>query len=688
MSKDPYKYFRIEARELLEELGQGVLNLEKEGAGRDLIGRLLRLAHTLKGAARVVKQTEISDLAHALEDVLAPYRDGAALPAHDEVNRLLGLLDACSARLTRLGQAPEPEPAGTARRLPEDTFETVRVDIAEMDALLYGLSEASSHLGALREEAAAVAQVLRTARKLTTRWTDGRSGKPDGDRNGPGTASAARALAEEVRAALERIDRNLRIGVDRAERDLRRTRDKAGDLRLLPASTIFGALERSARDAADALQKRIDWEATGGDNRLDAHVLRALRDALIHVVRNAVAHGIESEADRTAAGKPPLGRVRMRVERRGSRVVFLCQDDGRGLDVEAIRQAALVRGLAAPAGARSLTLEDAVRLIFQGGVSTSRAVSNVSGRGVGLDVVRETVARLKGEVNLQSEPARGTTIEISVPVSIESLAVLAVSAGGLTTLLPFDSVRQTLRLQEEEIARSAAGASILFQNQAVPFLPLATILRRNGSRARQPRFCSVVVVQARASLAALGVDRLEGILNVVMRPLPPLSGRGGAVAGAALDEEGNPQLVLDPAGLVEIVHAGPGQPDDRVPALKAPLLVIDDSLTTRMLEQSILESAGYRVDLAVSGEEALRKARQNRYALFVVDIEMPGMDGFEFIERTRGDPVLRAVPSILVTSRAAAEDRHHGEQAGARAYIVKSEFDEGVLLRTIRDLIG
>ena len=203
-----------------------------------------------------------------------------------------------------------------------------------------------------------------------------------------------------------------------------------------------------------------------------------------------------------------------------------------------------------------------------------------------------------------------------------------------------------------------------------------------------PRFWPVLIVQSDSRLAAVGVDRVLRRTSVVMRPLPRLAGRIELIAGASLDSEGNPQPVIDPAGLVRLVARGTHAAAEAVPARKLPLLVIDDSLTTRMLEQSILETAGYDVDLAVSGEEALGKARQTRYAMFVVDIEMPGIDGFEFIERVQADPQLRDIPSILVTSRASMEDRRRGEQVGARAYIVKSEFDEGQLLRMIRGLIG
>src|SRR5580692_8972316 len=201
------------------------------------------------------------------------------------------------------------------------------------------------------------------------------------------------------------------------------------------------------------------------------------------------------------------------------------------------------------------------------------------------------------------------------------------------------------------------------------------------------RSWSAVVIEGANALAAVGVERLCGTQNLVLRPLPELTPCDPIVAGASFDAEGYPQLVLDPHGVVEHVHrAGPALSAASAP--RAPILVIDDSLTTRMLEQSILESAGYEVDVATSGEEALERVRKRRYALFLVDVEMPGMDGFSFIERTRSEPILRDIPAVLVTSRNAPEDRRRGEQAGASAYIVKGEFDQNYLLRMTKELVG
>jgi two-component system chemotaxis sensor kinase CheA len=244
-----------------------------------------------------------------------------------------------------------------------------------------------------------------------------------------------------------------------------------------------------------------------------------------------------------------------------------------------------------------------------------------------------------------------------------------------------------IQVKREDIARSPQGDSILLEGMAIPLFFLAENLRAEGSTSRESAY-PAIVIQAGNGRAALGVDRLYGAGHVMMRPLPPLCVADAVVAGTTLDAEGNPRLVLDPSALIDAARLSKGRAAEPVGTRHLPILVIDDSLTTRMLEQSILESAGYEVDLAISGEEALEKARVQKYALFIVDVEMPGMSGFEFIEKSRADAFLNDVPAILVTSRDAPEDRLRGQQVGARAYIVKGQFDQGRLLQTIAELMG
>ncbi len=678
MAKDPYRYFRVEARELVEGLVQGVLDLEKGGAGFAGPDSLLRLAHTLKGAARVVKQPGIAEMAHAMEAALATHRDYQLPVPRALSDEMLRLLDAIGAQLKELEPPVEPGRDAPARGSSEEPLETVRVDVREMDGLLNGIAEATARAAMLHQAAATLTAARRRPHESVA--------APAGRANG--VARAASPGAGELDETLERLDRSLAAGVDGLERALTQVQHQAYQLRLVPVNTIFPLLERAVRDVAQVLDKPVEFHTAGGAHRVDAHVLAVLRDALLHVVRNAVAHGIESASARSVAGKQPSGRVELEVERRGSRVAFRCRDDGAGIDVAAIRAVAVRRGLLPAATAGELDLQQAVQLILRGGVSTISAVSEVAGRGIGLDVVRENTARLKGEVAIESAPGRGTAVEICVPISLSSRVVLLVEVADSVAAIPLDAVRGAVRLTADALTRAAAGESLAYGGAAVPYVPLLRVLRGADGTGRETRSRAAVVLQSGPALAAVGVDRLLGTTSMVARPLPALAPADPAVAGASLDAEGNPQLLLDPAGLVAAARAGCAAEPPTGARRRPSILVVDDSLTTRMLERSILESAGYDVDLATSGEEALGKARERLYGVFVVDVEMPGMDGFEFVTRTRADPVLRDIPSILVTSRNAAEDRRRGEEAGARAYIAKGEFDQRYLLQVIRDLVG
>lgn len=648
MAKDPYQYFRIEAREHVEGLSTGVLELEKRGVDQELVSRLLRHAHTLKGAARVVRQSKISELSHSIEEILAPSRGGKSATGRDSINALLQLIDSIEKQLNSLTQplvstaaAMSATPGGAAQPVtsagnhpPEGSFNNVRVEINELDLLLHGIWEVGINLSAMRQQATALDQVL----------------------------------------------------IEATERELLQLQDRAGQLRLLPASSLFPSLERAARDAADSTGKQLEFRAVGGDNRLDAHVLRRLNDALLHLVRNAVCHGIESPAERAAASKPMAGRVDVAVERRGNRLTFSCRDDGRGIDVAAVRRVASARGLVSDN--EPLTPEEAVRLLFRGGFTTAGAVTEHAGRGIGLDVVRETARLLDGNVEMRSVPSIGTIVQVTVPVSMESMAVLEVEIAGHRTCIPFMAVRRVLHVSDSQIAQSPEGDAILLDGSPVPIVPLAQLYfpkmplpPRSGAR-------RVIVIETGNECVAVSVDRICGRKMIVLKALPAALDNTELILGACLDALGDPVAVIDPSNLGEAVRRAPGSLSLGTSPCKPCVLVIDDSLTTRMLEQSILETAGYEVDLAVSGEDGLVKAKGRPYSVYIVDVEMPGMSGFEFIAKAKSDPDLTKTPAVLVTSRGAPEDRARGEAVGAAAYIVKGEFQEVTFLKTISRLVA
>jgi two-component system chemotaxis sensor kinase CheA len=321
---------------------------------------------------------------------------------------------------------------------------------------------------------------------------------------------------------------------------------------------------------------------------------------------------------------------------------------------------------------------------MRGGVSTAASVTEISGRGIGMDVVREAVARLGGDVSLRTEAGSGTTFELVVPLSLASVESLIIASQHTAAAIPVDAVRHVQRLAADAAAPDVDAYSVIHDGRSVPLVSLAALLGEAEHPGRRD-LAAVIVAASGGELVALGAARLLGVATVVQRALPAMALAAPAVAGIAVDAEGTPQLVLDPDGLVA---AGADERPRPATELREPppVLVVDDSLTTRMLERSILEAAGYRVELATSGEEGLELARRKRFALILVDVEMPGIDGFTFIERLRADPALRDIPAILVTSLASPEHVRRGEEVGAQGYMVKSEFDQARLLARIREL--
>jgi two-component system chemotaxis sensor kinase CheA len=678
MAQDLYKYFRLEARDLLDQFTKGMLELERSGGDSALIQRLLRVAHTLKGAARVVKQPEIADCAHAIEDVLSPFRESADGVARGQLDTILKQLDDIGGRIRAL--TPVEGADVPVQSKSDEGFRTVRVDVAEMDVVLAGVAETHALLNGLRAAALTLEHARHLADMLQAQVAP--HGATGQDRQSRDDADRLLSMTEELRRRFGGFERSLGSAIDQMDSELRQLRDSAEQLRLVSAGTLFTALERTARDAARALSKQVVFEGKGGVIRLDSHVLEVVQGALMQLVRNAVAHGIELGSERRTAGKQAIGRVTVDIHRLGRRIAFECRDDGRGVDLDAVRRVAHQRGLLGP-GAKQFGAEDLIRALLRGGISTSKAITEVSGRGIGLDVVREAAERLGGEVIVRTQAGEGTTFQLIVPPSLASLDALIVEASGSAIGIPLDAVRSSLRVAAKDISRVPAGATVLYEDKVIPFISLSKAL--DGTRQPASRNWTAVVVAGARGTVAIGVDRLLDTARIVVRPLPEHTPASASVAGVSLDADGNPQLVLDPEGLVTEAHSGDtAELESTSPG--RPVLVIDDSLTTRMLEQSILESAGYDVDVAQSGEEAIEIIRRKHYALFLVDVEMPGMDGFTFIERIRSDSAFQEIPAVLVTSRASPEDRQRGRDVGAQGYIIKSEFDQAELLTMISSL--
>jgi two-component system chemotaxis sensor kinase CheA len=660
MAGDPYKYFRLEAAELVDELGKGLAALASapDPAG---VARMLRHAHTLKGAARVVRLTALADVAHQIEDVLEPYRKAAHALAPEHAAAIGALLDQLTAGLAQLDR---PAVAATPQRA-EEPVRVIRAELAELDVLHEAAAEANAAVRTIRDETGGLALIRQLAETLALQVSD------DG----------TRGLAHRLRDEATRVARAISSRLDQSIQELGQVLASAEQLRLAAVAGLQVTIERTARDTAAAVNKHVVVTVEGGDVRLESDVLGLVQTALVQLVRNAVAHGIEGPDQRRAAGKPEAGTIAIEVIRRGARVHIACRDDGAGIDHDAVRRAAQRLGLPTPPPNASAT--ELLAVLLHGGVSTAAGVTSVAGRGVGLDVVGDVARRLGGEVTASSTPGRGTVFELIIPTAMASLEVLSVEAGGARAAIPLRSIVVTRQVREGDIVRDGTREAIVHGDVAIPLVRIAAAIGGDASASRRRRSWVALVLQTAAGQVAICADRAAAISTVISRAIPQVAAVHPIIAGASIDADGRAELVLDPEQLAG--YTAEVEPD--APARRHAVLVIDDSLTTRMLERSILESAGYDVDLATSAEEGLEAARNRPYSLILCDVEMPGMDGFSFVERIRADPHLRDIPALLVSSRASPADFQRGRDAGAQGYIVKSQFDQVALLAQIARLL-
>jgi two-component system chemotaxis sensor kinase CheA len=511
-------------------------------------------------------------------------------------------------------------------------------------------------------------------------------------------ALRARRRASRVRGASDDgIDQDLTLLLRRADEDARaltgvsgRLSVSARHLRQRPFGEIAETLPRVARDVAKDSGKQVRVVVVGSEIEADRVVLEALREPLLHLVRNAVDHGIEPAAERTAAGKDAEGELRIEGSLRGDRLQVTIADDGRGLDLDAVRRGLVRRGRAVPTDPAVLA-----RAIFDEGFTTREAATTLSGRGVGMGIVRAAAERMGGTVEVSSVPKKGMTITIDVPVSIATMRVVLVEVGGVILGVPSAFVVRVDRADPRKLVRVDGRAMLVKHGRPTPVTTLAALLGPPFEESPAASMLQIVVLESGAQRLAVVVDDLLDERELVLRPLEHAGAAAtNATVGTALLGTGVVALVLSVPALLSNSdgHGAPsagslaaaGEPA-RAPSR---VLVVDDSITSRTLEQSVLSAAGYDVITAVDGAEAWRTIERQDVALVVSDVEMPHLDGFGLCERIRANARTATLPVILVTSLDEPAQRARGLEAGADAYITKSSFDQDTLLDTVRMLIG
>lgn len=740
--------FRLEADEQLKAMSDALEQLGAQPATGDrggLVERMFRGAHSLKGAARAVNRKDVEALCQSLESVFAGLKNDRIEFAPALVELVTEALDRLAAALNKeyearagapasellrrldaaaSARAPVPAPAPASAEvavqdapprvepLPEGAqprgVDTVRVASAKLDSIMHRSEELLGPRLAARERA----DELRAARAALESWGRERARAAPAvralERARQRASMPAKALegvldylgAESALAkALEDRIASLGRSAERDQRALGSLTDallkNVRDIQLLPVSALLEGFPRFGRQLAREQSKKVEVSVSGGEIEVDRRVLDEMRDPLIHILRNCVDHGIELPEVRERAGKPVQGRISFTVSQvHGAMIEIAISDDGAGIDAGALIAAARGTGVLAEEESQTMGEADALALAFRSGVTTSPSVTDVSGRGLGLAIVREKAERLGGSVAIESRSGAGTTFRIDLPLTAATYRGVLVRSAERRFAIPAASVERVLRIREAELRTVENRPAIEFEGRAVSAARLDEVLELPGraAPAADERVPAVVLAQGTVRIAFL-VDEVLEEQELLVKPLGPQLARVRNVAGAAILGSGQLVPVLSVADLLKSAAlraagapaARPAQPPEA--ARRRSILVVEDSITSRTLLKNILESAGFLVRTAVDGIDAYTALGSASFDLVVSDVEMPRMDGFELTAKLRADRRLAELPVVLVTALGSREQRERGIEVGANAYIVKSSFEQSDLLETVRRLL-
>ncbi len=779
-----YKYFFIEAREIIEQLSNDFLTLEKSPGDTDVVNNLFRHAHTLKGSSRMVGLDNIGEISHHIETMLGELMEkkeeitssqiDSSLKAIDMVDRIVSSLEAGSdlqidieeiindlfgKTSTQTSGTSVDEPSETleeqtlleddegdkenppdeehftespgndtvandrvAKEHPSDSIppqsenlpdvtgrpdedsqshpngqspaqDTIRVSLHRLNTILDLCGEMTINRIRLQDKI----HKLKEIKALATRLEEVVF------HDNPSTEiTTIVPPADESRHMNDYIDLHTRVKeslssfIDQYEEDIRLThlinlslQNEAFKALMLPAETLFNPFNRMVRDLARELGKEIDLKIIGDHITVDKYILDELKAPLMHLVRNSCDHGIEAPDERLKNNKERAGSITIKLDQEGSNLVIVYEDDGRGIDRGKVLSKAIDQKIITKDQAREINEEEIDYFIMKPGFSTESIVTNISGRGVGMDVVADKVAKLRGNIKIESEPYKYTRFIINIPQSLGSLLFLLFRSGRERLLLPLSSISKVLKISPLDIKMEGTREVIDISGETIPLVRMSKVLDIEEKEIPSDTI-NVIVVHAMNNSVSFTVNQLLGIHEVVVKSLGNHIKKVKNIGGATILGDGTPIVILNPHELVEnskyIEHSEIAKFQEKE-AEKQTILIVDDSLTTRMMEKSILESAGYEVDIAVNGEEALQHSKMKNYELIISDLEMPGMDGFELIETLKSGDRYMDTPMIIVSSKGSPEIKRKGIEVGAQAYIVKSEFDQKVLLETVRDLI-
>lgn len=713
--------FIEEARKQIAELSQGLLSLEQQPEDEELISKLFRCAHTVKGSANMMNLPEISGFAHLIENNLSSIRDKSCSLTKGHTDILLQALDVLSGmiaeaeseepiseadgsiieQLTSFAEKGTPpaqsspvtppskesgeqdedkQPKKERRKRRRDTADTITIKTEKLDELINLVSELSIWNRNLEKNLKNIAETVDISESIDQMIRDD-------------DLSEISYQIKQLAESSEQLSTNLQKDIASLYQLDEELKDTLFELRMVPLAMVFERFPRVVREIAAGFNKKIDFRISGEETELDKKVIDMIDESLIHIIRNAVDHGIESEEIRARAGKPVEGTIHLKADYSQGMCRIIITDDGAGIDIETLTRKALAKGAISSDEAQRMlknpTGQELAELLFTPGLSSSSIITDLSGRGVGMDIVHENIIkRLGGTILVETQAGSGTSMTLLLPLNTAIMQMTMFRIGNKSIALPTHNLLEIMRVSADEFINVVNRHALRLREQILPLIKIDTLMRCSHDEANQPL---ILIIKTSNGQAALLADDILNQDSYVIHSLPEHMQNTPWISGCIITGTDEIVNVLNTAELTEYSqeHGSIAQKsENKDQRSTAKILVVDDSVSTRDIEKSIIESYGYSVDLASDGMEAFEIAEENSYQCIVSDIEMPRMDGFALTKRLRGIRKYRNTPVILVSSRDTQEDKVKGIQAGADAYIVKSAFDQDNLIKTIRTLIG
>jgi len=723
MALDKNKYITKFAEEGLDNIAiaETLLFEIKEGSsGIDDIATLMRALHTLKGSSRMLEFKNIEIISHALETVFIALKE-ERISLNDKAIRLLFAgLDEIKIGINKVKTCGSDEEtradvfqkelislsSNEDFELPsnDNPLENNIIECDDSETKTNKLEEAKS--GSIRISLERINTVIRDLASLQSLEITARNIAKDTEIINAASRQFSRLaglelswnspLLREFRAMelmiskLGSVVKNYSLDVGN---HIRGAYDSVVTLRMLPLSTVLDAYPRFVFNIASELGKKVEVQISGSENEIDKNLIESLSEVFLHMIRNSIDHGIEKPEDRLAAGKNETGLLVIRCVRESGNMKITITDDGKGIDTEGIRKKIIDTGMVSKENAALLTEEELINFIFQSGFSTSAKLTNVSGRGVGMDAVKSNIERMKGSINIQTKKGEGTVFTISVPLSLAALMGFPITSGEMKFIIPANFVDTVILVDSKDIITIVDRPGIRYNGKIIKLYYLNHILKIPVNEKRSANYSVfVVIVQAYEEIVAFAVDQISSMRQVILKNLPSIMEKMDVFSGVVLSEDYEmiPALhiptVIRMARRTKTIDMKKRHFDYE--RTRKSILIADDSAPTREVERDILEEQGYKVDVVSDGSEALAAAKNFHYDLICTDVSMPNMDGFQLTENIRKNDQLKSIPIIIISSQNEEKVQNKATALGANRYIIKSSFSDHNLVNAVKELIG